>query len=102
MYARYKIQADKRGLSFNLSKDDFSKLIRMDCHYCGAKPKQLRFTDRVSAIFTGIDRMNNSEGYELSNVVSCCSLCNFMKVKLSHDEFIAQCKRIAKFTDRGL
>ena len=41
----------------------------------------------------GIDRMNNNIGYEISNVVPCCSVCNKMKSSLSKEEFLTQiCK----------
>ena len=36
------------------------------------------------------------KAYIKENCVSCCSMCNIMKNKFSKDDFINQCKKIAK------
>lgn len=83
-YATYKRGADRRGLEFNLSMEDFKTLWNKECYYCNEK---------VNGI--GIDRLNNDKGYTLDNSVVCCQICNFMKHKLNEKEFIFKCNQIA-------
>jgi len=72
-YNTYKGGAKYRGHLFDLSVKEFSTFWQKDCSYCG------------SAITTiGLDRIDSSIGYRVNNVVSCCSVCNLMK--LNHNE----------------
>ena len=48
-------------------------------------------------IYNGIDRIDNSKGYEKYNSVSCCEKCNRMKNILGKAEFIKQCILISKY-----
>lgn len=47
-------------------------------------------------IYNGIDRLNNSKdvGYVKDNVVACCSKCNYIKNKMSYNEFIGWIKTV--------
>ncbi len=85
-YVMYKKCARHRGYTFTLTMDDFIKFWNKDCHYCG---------DKIEGI--GLDRINNSIGYEVSNVVPCCEICNYMKQSSSKKSFISQCKKIIRF-----
>jgi len=58
---------------------------QLPCYYCG---------DNIETI--GLDRLNNTKGYSLDNIVSCCTPCNMMKNNNTEDDFIARCKKIAK------
>ena len=51
-------------------------------------------------IFNGLDRINNDLGYKISNIVSCCGVCNIMKKRLTVEQFIDQARKIATFADR--
>ena len=44
--------------------------------------------------YNGIDRLDNSKGYEKENTVTCCGICNKMKLTLTLKEFIEQCSQI--------
>ena len=79
-----KYQARRRGLRMELDKPTFAELICGRCHYCGGAG------DPVN----GVDRVDNNQAYVPTNVVSCCSTCNYMKGQLSASEFIAQVFRI--------
>jgi len=46
--------------------------------------------------YNGIDRVDNSRGYESGNVVSCCGVCNMLKHVLSKEEFLARIEKIYK------
>ena len=65
----YKRRADKQGVPFELTKDDFCRLIKGDCEYC----------QRTPTTWFGIDRVIPGEGYTTDNVVSCCFDCNLDK-----------------------
>lgn len=43
----------------------------------------------------GIDRVDNSVGYTIENCVPCCTSCNFMKGKMTKDDFIEKVSQIA-------
>lgn len=48
-------------------------------------------------ICNGIDRIDSTIGYLKNNCVSCCSKCNYMKMRLDKKEFIEQCIKISQF-----
>ncbi len=79
----YKSGAKQRGLEFSLTKEQFESYWKKPCFYCG---------DKIETI--GLDRIDNSKGYTLDNIVPCCKTCNNMKKDLSQEEFISQCKKI--------
>jgi len=81
-YLNYKQNAKQRGLIFGITSDEFMRLINKPCHYCGGESG-------------GIDRLDNSVGYLKDNIVSCCSMCNYMKRIYSKEDFINQCIKIA-------
>lgn len=84
-YAQYRSGAKKRGLEFNLSKDEFMSLWQKDCYYCGSSIETI-----------GIDRIDSNYGYSIDNVVPCCAICNTMKLALPRDIFIEHCHKIIK------
>ena len=84
-YSLLKKGAKQRGYNWNLTYEQFMTFWQKPCYYCGAKIKTI-----------GLDRVDNSRGYEIDNVVPCCTRCNLMKRILSKDDFINQCKIIAK------
>ena len=86
-YCRYRCNARRRGLIFNISKEWFNKERKGLCHYC----------KRPNA--NGIDRMNNEIGYTEENCVACCKTCNYMKSDRSVSVFIDHCEAIADYTN---
>lgn len=99
---RFNAYADKggrRGHVFALSLEQFIQLTARDCHYCGAPPAMKVRKHRVrsgSSLMNGIDRVDNTQGYVLSNCVPCCTWCNEMKRHRAVDQFVAHAKRIAE------
>jgi hypothetical protein len=71
---------------FSLTPYEFDQLCSGDCYYCGRRPHHTQKN--------GIDRRDNKQGYKLSNCVSCCSVCNYMKKQQGEDEFKSQCYKI--------
>jgi hypothetical protein len=80
----YRTNAKKRGLDFLLSKDEFLRIIKMDCFYCGLPPMPMN----------GVDRKDNSYGYIEGNCVPCCARCNVMKMDSSVEDFLRHCIEI--------
>ena len=84
--------AKKRGYEYAISDEFAFDLFDGDCHYCGRPPSRLtplsRSKYRGQFLYNGIDRVNNSEGYIIGNVVSCCSTCNYAKRDMPYLGFL--------------
>lgn len=85
VFASYKKGAEIRGLSFSVPFSAFSTLVTMPCTYCGAPPSNRK----RDLPYNGLDRVDNSRGYESDNVAPCCFTCNFAKRTMSLDTFRA-------------
>lgn len=84
-YSQYKSGAKRRGLDFDLTYLEFMMFWQKPCQYCG------------SGIATiGIDRIDNTKGYSINNIVSCCDTCNWMKADYALDSFMEHCKKIVE------
>ena len=94
-YLNYIRGAKDRGLEFNLTKDEFASLVSKNCYYCDTEPTEKK-KKREFAVrkMNGIDRLDSSVGYNLSNCVPCCKICNYMKLELSENEFLNHIKKI--------
>ena len=99
VFRGYEWAAKKRNYSFNLSEEDFSRLTKQNCHYCGSPPKKIMSTgcDHSKYLYNGVDRTDNSKGYEIDNCLPCCEICNKAKGTYTYDEFILWIKRLIKF-----
>ena len=95
-YNQYKYSAKTRNYSFTLNLKQFNQLVTSNCFYCGSEPWQKRMiTEKRRSIWhkgeflliSGIDRVDNSIGYEIENCVPCCKTCNVAKQSLGIDEF---------------
>ena len=91
LYAIYKRGAKRRGLEFEIPMTEFERLTSLNCFYCGAIPSRIvgDKSNKYHGTYTynGLDRVDNFVGYVLSNVVPCCSKCNFAKREMSYSEF---------------
>jgi len=65
----YKNNANKQGVPFELTKEDWEQLVKGNCKYCKRSPVK----------WFGVDRVVPSFGYVLENVVPCCYDCNLDK-----------------------
>jgi hypothetical protein len=72
-FIRSKYAANKKNTIFTLTFEEYEKAISDPCYYCQD------FFDKKSKTGIGLDRMDNSKGYEIGNVISCCGRCNIMK-----------------------
>lgn len=93
VYGNYKKSAKSRNIPFDLTNDEVEKLIFQNCYYCTAKPenkcrvKLKNDLQHEDLLYNGIDRVDNSKGYTVNNVVPCCTQCNFAKRSLSIKDF---------------
>ena len=87
----YKYRAKKKGVSFELTYEEFDILIKGDCAYCHRSP----------ITWFGVDRVIPSLGYVLGNVVSCCYDCNIDKLEDDVESMRTRNERIAARVDAG-
>ena len=93
-YARSAAKADR---VWELTNREAKTLMGQPCHYCGGEPNNISFAkkDNGAFIYNGLDRLDNSKGYTLENVVPCCWACNRAKGKGTYQEFLTWLDQIA-------
>jgi hypothetical protein len=103
-FAIYNQRAKNANYKFTLSKKEFKKITQQSCYYCGSEPSSGKFREKYyngAYIYNGIDRVDNTNGYTIDNVVPCCEQCNRMKHTYSQVEFLSQVEKIYKYTNSG-
>lgn len=100
LFNTYKNNAKLRNYNFELSLDEFSKITKDNCYYCGIEPEQELIISNVMGdrvlLYNGVDRIDNNKGYVIDNIVAACGACNIAKKDLSFDEFIKWIDRVSK------
>lgn len=101
LFSKYK--NNDRKLEFNISKEVFRKLTKLNCFYCGKEPsqKQHRSKSNGEYIYNGLDRIDSSKGYTIDNVVPCCGRCNEAKNDEKQDDFFAWIKKVYEHSILG-
>lgn len=84
-YGVYQRSAGLKQLPFEMTQDEFERVVKNPCKYCGI------IQDKG---FNGIDRLDSSVGYTMENIVSCCSMCNYMKNTVSATVFVRRAEHI--------
>ena len=90
-YSNYIRSARDKNLDFEISQEDFDKIVKEPCHYCDVIQERG---------FNGIDRIASSIGYVTDNCVSCCKTCNYMKCSLSVDVFLKRIEHILTYNNK--
>ena len=71
--------AKHEGREWSISFEEYYQLLRQGCFYSGKS-----LSDETGI---GLDRIDNSKGYTLDNVLPCCGECNSIRGnKLTVDE----------------
>lgn len=80
-YRKYFKSAGMRSFAFELSYNEFERIVKDKCHYC-----------RTSAdkVVMGVDRKDNKVGYVIGNCLPACKWCNMAKGKMSYTAFLNQ------------
>ena len=89
IYAQYRNKAKIKHLDFDLSFDEFMKITKQNCFYCNIEPSNIKKSEYNNGdfIYNGIDRMDNSKGYIIDNIIPCCKICNYAKNTMPLEEF---------------
>lgn len=97
VYRQYQRIAKERSLGFDLSLQQFRGITSSDCHYCGGIPAQTlnhhNSPYNGNYIYNGIDRVNNTLGYSVTNCVPCCGACNIAKHNMTQEQFYVWLER---------
>lgn len=103
LFGLYRAGAKRRGFCFDLTPNEFAKLVAQPCFYCGCQPssKHRRSSCYGEFVYSGIDRVKNTVGYTLENCVPCCQICNNAKRTLSLVEFVEWITRIHRHINRS-
>jgi len=97
LFYDYKWNCKVKNTYFGLTKEQFRTLTKKNCYYCNRPPHQ----KRNAYTYTGIDRMDSSEGYYLKNCVPSCMECNFIKGKyLTPQETKAAARGLSEYRRR--
>ena len=99
VYKTYKDNARKKNKGFNILIEDFRLLTQKPCYYCGElKSNNANYSKNGGYSYNGLDRVDNSKGYFIENVVPCCKNCNRAKATLTQKEFLNLVKKIYDYT----
>lgn len=85
-------QADKRrGYENDLTKEFIKEQILKGCSYCGSE--ELRMT---------LDRIDNSLGHTMSNVVPACIRCNYVRGNMPYEAWLVVARAMKRAVKQGL
>lgn len=87
----YKRSATQKGIRYELTDEDFDKLIKSDCTYC----------KRSSTSWFGIDRIHPDDGYVIGNVAPACWDCNVDKYDDDYEMMMARNTKIVNRVKTG-
>lgn len=85
--------AKTRNITVDITLDQYIHLISGNkCFYCGSA---------LPECGGGLDRIDNTKGYTIGNLVPCCETCNRIKGHdLTHEETIYIIKKLLEFRSR--
>jgi hypothetical protein len=97
---RYINNAHTRSIPFELTLETIAQLIQKPCYYCGCPPSN---TERhkgkrdtgLTGSYSGIDRLDPTQGYTEANCVPCCWTCNRLKNSMTAEAYIGHCLSVA-------
>lgn len=80
--------AAAKGIECALTREQVFHLTQLPCHYCKT-PAVPRVSGKYPKYpYSSLDRVDNTKGYLLENVVPCCAFCNRAKSDRPVEEFL--------------
>jgi hypothetical protein len=100
-YNRFKINAEMRGIFWDLTIDNIADLMESQDFRCALSGEPIEFPDfgNYQKSPASIDRIDSSKGYIKDNIQLVTRKVNMMKQSYSQEEFIEVCKKVAKYTE---
>lgn len=99
IYKNYKYSAKHRGIEFKLTKQELLQYIHEPCYLCGRTDfNELKIANSTYK-YNGLDRIDNSIGYQIGNIAPCCAICNKAKSTLSLTEFVSWINLVKQHID---
>lgn len=93
-FSHYRCNAKTVSRPFTLQPEQVIQLVSSPCYYCGGAG---HIYPQARIVRNGIDRLDPTLGYDLSNCVPCCWTCNRLKGKRQVPEFLAWAERLQRF-----
>jgi len=90
----YKKRINDKGLTCDLNLRSFKKFSMQNCEYCGIEPQNTLTYCGVTYKYNGIDRIINTSGYVVENMVTACFICNKAKGNMSLYDFMVWANRL--------
>jgi hypothetical protein len=81
----------RRGMACDLTRVRIAALIAGGCQYCGET--ELRMT---------LDRIDNTKGHTLDNVVPACIRCNYARRDMPFDAWLCLTEGMRRAREQGL
>ncbi len=96
-FNKFKVCAETRGKSFNISLDDVADVYEKQGGRCALTGWDISFPEigHPSIFSCSIDRIDNSRGYEQDNIQLIDGRVNMMKGKYEQDFFIQVCQAVS-------
>jgi len=85
IFSLYRTKAINHNKEWELNKEEFEKITKMNCFYCNSVPSNVSKKHNYEYIYSGIDRVDNEKGYTKDNIVPCCYECNTKKGAITKD-----------------
>lgn len=89
--------AKRRNFKSYLSLEDYSRITKNPCSYCGTLSKRKNRHTKEVIELNSVDRLNNEPFYTKANSVACCFVCQELKGALSFNKFKKQVKLISAY-----
>ena len=98
IFNSYKNRAKYKNWKFDLSEQEFYKLMDSRCFYCNTKPinELYNWSRKTHLKYNGVDRLDSHNGYTKNNTVTCCGPCNRAKNDSTLEEFFIMCTKVVQ------
>lgn len=95
----YRVGADARGLTFNITAKDIRQLYDEQEGLCAlsGQPINLPLSSRYASVTASIDRIDNSSGYTKENIQLVHKKINMLRGALGVEDFVDLCKMVAEY-----